>query len=224
MKTNLPEITKAYLGSSAFFTIAGEGAMLAAAHYGVIPEADYLLPVLAGFGIPAVPFGFYLGARVAHLARLPERTRPLFDSRTSVFQILAAWVAPQPKAPPGGWIFDGSGRKMKYKPDPPKEFEFWEQGMESIITEGRLFDFCKIAWRRQQNVDYGSLGANKIFSRDYFTDQARPRFPLPDYKSVMWILMSRHLIINRWGGKSGRLRYPPYSTVEEAKTRWKNSS
>ncbi|MBE7474267.1 MAG: hypothetical protein HS114_34490 [Anaerolineales bacterium] len=224
MKTNLPEITKAYLGSATFFTIAGEGAMLAAVHYGILPEPDYLLPILAGFGIPAIPFGFYLGARVVYLARPPARARPAYPSGgSSLFENLAVWIMPQPKAPPGGWIFGGKpARVIKYKPEAKIEFVFWEEGMVSMITEGRLLEFCRVTWRRQQQVRYGDLSANQIFSRLYFTRDARPRWPLPDYTSVMHILLSRRLIINRWQGKGGEMRYPPYSTVEEAKKRWGN--
>ncbi|MBE7553650.1 MAG: hypothetical protein HS126_21490 [Anaerolineales bacterium] len=218
MKTNLPEISKAYLGSAAFFTIAGEGAMLVAARFGWLHQPDYLLPALAGFSLPALPFGFYLAGRVVHLARPPERAaRPPYQ----IYAHNAAWVAPQPKAPPGGWIFGGKPAKtIKYRPERRQEFIFWEQGMDSMITEFKLFRFCKVAWRRQQQVLYRDLSANQIFSREWYTQEARPRWPLPEYRSVMHILESRYLVINRWSGKGGELLYPPYSTVEEAKLRW----
>jgi hypothetical protein len=227
VKTNLPEITKAYLGAATFFTIASEGLMLAASKYQLFHRPDYLLPVIVGFGLPALPFGFYLAARVAYLARPPGRVRPMYPNQGgNFFSSLASFIAPQPKAPPGGFTFgDGPPAKiLKYKPKADPEFIFWEQGMDSMITEIRLLGFCKIAWRRQQNVLYGKLNSNQVFSREYFTREARPRFPLPDYHSIMHILMSRSLILNRWRGKGGQLHFPAYSTVEEAKARWKLSS
>lgn len=92
--------------------------------------------------------------------------------------------------------------------------------MESQITEDALFAFCRVAWRRQQNVKFGDLAANKIFSRAYFTQEARPKYPLPEYNSILYILVSRNLIINRWSGKGGELHYPAYSTLLEAKKRF----
>lgn len=222
MKTNLPEIMKAYLGSAAFFTIAGEGAMALAYTYDLLRQPHILLPLAVGFGLPALPFGFYLAARVTYLSRPPERasaTRPAYTS----FSHSAAWVAPQPKAPPGLWFFDffkGPTKTVTYRPEPRQEFIFWEAGMASMITEFRLFSFCRIAWRRQQQMEFGNLGSNQIFSRDYYVSEVRPRFPKPDYRSIMHILKSRDLLINRWQGKGGQLRYPPYSTVQEAKLRW----
>lgn len=235
MKTNLTQIAKAYLGSAAFFTIAGEGGMVLVDRYSVLYRSDYLLPVIVGFALPALPFGFYLAGRVASLTRQPERSQagPAVAYYRSIahtvngkpgnlFTNSVAWVVGQKSAPGHTWGLSGEiGRTMKYKePKPEPEFIFWEKGMESLITEVRLFNFCRIVWRRQQQASYGSLPSNQIFSRAYFTQQARPRYSLPDYRSVMYILVSRQLIINRWQGRAGQLLYPPGITVEEARLRW----
>lgn len=223
MKTDLSEIAKAYLGAGVFFTIAGEGGMLFLANYNYIREPDYLLPALAGFSIPALPFGIHLAGRVARLSRPPERSRPAGrEPQHSLAHTVASWLAGQPKAPPGDWGFseDVSQRAIKYRPEPRESFIFFADGMPSMITEERLFEFCRIAWRRQQHVLYGNLKSNRIFSRNFFTRQSRPKFTLPEYLSCMYILARTNLILNRWQGKGGQLRFPPYATVMEAKLRW----
>lgn len=235
MKTDLTQITKAYIGSATFFTIFAEGVAAIARR-----QDSYLIdPITAaivGFSVPALPFGWYLFNRVTHLTRPPSRSQagpaiayarsiPLnANGQTSnLFASTAAWVVGAVKSPGHTWGFenDEHGRTMRYKePKREAEFIFWEKGMDSLITEVRLRGFCQVAWRRQQSAGYGNLASNQVFSRTYFTRQARPRWPLPDYRSIIHILVSRQLIVNRWQGRGGELQYPPGITTSEAKGRW----
>lgn len=214
--THLWRIAKAYLGSATFFTIAGEGAMLIADRYGLVHRADYLLPVIGAFSIPALPFGIHLAARVVQLTRPPTKG-PRFAPQGAF-----GWVVKSPKAIIHSWGLEDTEQPTKtiaIGREPSRvEFVFFEPGMRSQISESRLYQFCKIAWRRQQQVHFGSLASNRVMSREYFTKDARPRFPMPDYQSVVYILDSRSLIINRH--KGGELFYPPGITVEEAIKRW----
>lgn len=216
--TNLWRIAKAYLGSATFFTIAGEGVMFIADRYGFVTEADYLLPAIGAFSIPALPFGIHLAARVAQLTRPPQKG-PRF-APAGVF----GWVVKPPKAIIHSWGLEDTEQPTKTVTigrEPSRvEFVFYEDGMRSQISESRLYQFCKIAWRRQQAVHFGSLASNRVLSREHFTKEARPRFPMPDYQSCVHILDSRALIINRY--KGGELFYPPGITVEEAINRWQD--
>lgn len=221
MQTNLGQIAKAYLGSAAFFTITGEGLMFIAHHRGWIDQPDYLLPVVGAFSIPALPFGIHLAARVIHLTRPPQRG-PRYFGPPAVLASLVPWLAPQPRAPHGtAWGLEDptfASQKMKYKEPSRTEFVFYGPGMASQITYSRLFSFCAAAWRRQQQVYYGNLASNKVFSREHFTKQARPRWPKPDYYSCLLILERTNLIINRH--KGGELLHTPAVTAEEAMKRW----
>lgn len=235
MKTDLTQITKAYIGSATFFTIFTEGVGAIARRQDIF-SFDPITAALVGFSLPALPFGFYLFNRVAHLTRTPDRLQagpaaayarsiPLSSNGKTgnLFASTAAWVVSPVKAIGHSWGFDdnGGGKTIRYKePKAEPEFVFWEKGMDSLITEIRLRGFCQIAWRRQQSAGYGNLASNQIFSRAYFTRQARPRWPLPDYRSIIHILVSRQLIVNRWQGRGGELQYPPGITVGEAKDRW----
>lgn len=234
MKTDLGQIAKAYLGSAAFFTIATEGIGAFVARQGGY-SFDPVSAALLGFSVPALPFGWYLAGRVAHLTRPPQKMQPVqvaafarsiplnHNGKTgNIFSNSVAWVVGQRSAPGQTWGFeDKPGRVIKYKePKPEPEFIFWEQGMESLITEVRLLNFCRLAWRRQQQVSFGDLASNQIFSREYFTRTCRPRWPKPDYRSIIHILVSRQLIVNRWQGRGGELQYPPGISAEEARRRW----
>lgn len=235
MKTDLTQITKAYIGSATFFTIFTEGIGVIARRNDAF-SLDPITAAILGFSVPALPFGFYLFNRVTHLTRPPQRSMPgpvvayarsiplSANGQTSnLFASTAAWVVGSVKSPGHTWGFDNDGqaRTIKYKePKAEPEFVFWEKGMDSLITEVRLRNFCQVAWRRQQMAGYGNLASNQIFSRNYFTRQARPRWPLPDYRSVLHILMSRQLIVNRWQGRGGELQYPPGISTEEARRRW----
>lgn len=234
MKTDLTQIAKAYIGSAAFFTIATEGISAFLSRqggYGLDPIGAALL----GFSVPALPFGFYLFNRVAYLTRTPTKLQPgpgMAYARSiplssggktgNLFASSVAWVVGQKSAPGHSWGLDGEpGWTMKYKePEPEPEFIFWEKGMESLITEVRLLNFCRVAWRRQQRVAFGDLASNQVFSRQYFTRDCRPRYPKPDYRSIIHILVSRQLIVNRWQGRGGELQYPPHISVSEARERW----
>lgn len=225
MQTNLTQIAKAYFGSAAFFAVAGEGFMFIADTYRLTARPDYLLPAVLSFSIPALPFGYYLAGRVAQLARPPQKAGPRYPQPTSnVFASGVAWVVGQLKPMPNQtWGLEDtsqSTRAIPYREPSRTEFVFYEQGMRSQIIESRLYAFCKTAYRRQQHVLYGSLAANRVFSRDYFTKQARPRFPIPDYQSCIHILDSRGLIVNRY--KGGELMYTPGITVEVARRRWQS--
>lgn len=235
MKTDLGQIAKAYLGSAAFFTIATEGIGAFIARQGSY-SFDPISAALLGFSVPALPFGWYLAGRVAHLTRPPQKMQPVqvaafarsipysqSGKPGNLFASSAAWVANLKPLPGQAWgIGDGEAtRTIKYKEQKPEpEFIFWENGMESLITEVRLLNFCRLAWRRQQQVSFGNLASNQIFSREYFTRICRPRWPKPDYRSVIHILVSRQLIVNRWQGRGGELQYPAHISVEEAKKRW----
>jgi hypothetical protein len=223
MQTNLTAIAKAYFGSAAFFTIAGEGLMYLSARAHWLNNPDYLLPVIGSFSVPALPFGFYLAARVARLTQPPARPGPRWPMATSTLASLAPWFVP-PQTPRGtAWGLEHpeelTGKPIRYPREPNRvEFVFYEPGMRSQISESRLYDFCKIAWRRQQQVHFGGLASNRVMSREYFTKEARPRFPMPAYQSCIYILDTRRLIINRY--KGGELFYTPGITVEEAMKRW----
>lgn len=226
--TNLTQIIKTYLGSSALFAIFGEGSMLYLDNYQGI-QGDYFLPLLAAATLPALPPAIGLATRLGQLTE-PSRptrnygsrrriavnggTRELFmnavDTVESIFFSPAA-----------------STRKVKYKPKPLREFLF--DGIVlggSIgtvdIPEGQLKEFCRKVFHRQVVALHGSgrIRANQIFSRNYFTKQARPSTPAPEYQAMMYILVSRNLVLNRRQGAGGRLRFTPYVTVEEAKGRW----
>lgn len=233
MQTNLTQIAKAYFGSAAFFAIAGEGAMFIAETYRYTARPDYLLPAVVAFSLPALPFGYYLAGRVAQLARPPQKVGPRYPQATSsVFASAATWIVastghftgqikPMPNQTWGLQDTSQATRDIPYKEPTRTEFVFYEPGMRSQIIESRLYAFCKTAYRRQQHVLYGGLAANRVFSRDYFTKQARPRFPIPDYQSCIHILDSRGLIVNRY--KGGELVYTPGITVETARRRWDTS-
>lgn len=240
MRTDLGQIAKAYLGSAAFFTIATEGIGAFIARQGGY-SFDPVSAALLGFSVPALPFGWYLAGRVAYLSRPPQKMQPVqvaaysrsipltHNGRTgNIFSNSVAWVVGQTlrqaqDAAPGQTLGfeDKPGRVMKYKePKPEEPFIFWEQGMKSLITDVRLLNFCRIVWRRQQQVSFGDLASNRIFSREYFRQDCRPRWPRNDYESILHILESRQLVLNRWQGRGGELQYPPHITTEEARRRW----
>jgi hypothetical protein len=226
MQTNLWQISKAYLGSSLFFSIAGEGLVYLAERRQWIDQGDYISPIVIAFSLPAIRSGFQLAGRVARLTAPPPRPGPrsLYPP-PNLLTSAAAWLFSQPVNPTGyrwGWE-DKPGpeaKKIGYREPNRQEFVFSEEGMLGEITESRLHTFCQIAWRRQQQVYYGNLASNRIFSREYFTKEARPRYPLPTYKSCIHILLSRALMTNRY--KGGELIYPAGITVDEAKRRWRS--
>lgn len=187
--------------------------MFVASTYRLIAHPDYLSPAILSFSIPALPFGFYLAGRVAQLTRPPQKagirvwgsgSNQTLNPQPSTLFSTAAWLVGQIKPMPNQtWGLQDTNqptRTIPYREPSRTEFVFYEEGMRSQIIESRLYAFCKTAYRRQQHVLYGSLAANKVFSRDYFTKQARPRFPIPDYQSCIHILDSRGLVINRYKG------------------------
>lgn len=168
MNTNLTQITKAYIGSSAFLVIAGEGAIWFLDRYHWVREPDYLLPVAAAIAIPAGYLGLQLMARGMRLSQPPAKRGPVY-SQPSVFASAVGWVVGNGRGISHTWGLEDTAQPMtsiKLPKEPRRdEFRFFEKGMTSEITETMFYQFCVTAWRRQQQVYYGNLAANRIFSR-----------------------------------------------------------
>lgn len=222
MKTNLRHIATAYVGSATAFAIAGEGATWLGQHWHWLDRPSYLVAPVLALTLPAFAAGFHLAGRLVKLTEKPTHPAQYYQyGRTATLASSAVWSIGG-KAPDHTWGAEHpeeASRTIRLGKAPDRfEFVFWEEGMQSQISESRLYDFLKIAWRRQQHVHFGNLRSNQILSRAYFTKQARPRYPLPDYWSIKHILASRRLILN--GYKGGELFYPPGITLDEAKRRW----
>lgn len=206
-KTNLVHVSQAWLGSGVLLTITGF-----IIHYAYM--GHLIWPLAVGFGLPSLAGGIGLAVRLGELTGASNSGRPATGRRGITFssgghtkEIMLSLVP---------WHIN----HLEQDPTPPKPFEFWESEMTAVIPDNQLLTFCRTAWRRQQQTRFGNLAANQVFSRLYFTGQARPRYSPADYKNIMHILLSRNLIRGRWQGKGGELRYTPTITVAEAQRRW----
>jgi hypothetical protein len=207
-KLKLSETLKTYVGS---------GVLLTATGYVVVAGLNGVAwPWLVGFGVPSLAGGWGLAIRLYQLTAPDDgrtvrggRAIPLHANGRDEGNIFMSSVKS---------IF-GTHEVARTRPIIPTR-DFWERGMESAIPEDMFFLFCKTAWRRQRNAEIGNAPMNVIFSRNYFTKEARPRYTKSDYESILWILSTRNLIYDRVQGKGGRLRYPPCTTLEQARLMW----
>ena len=185
-------------------------------------------PLVVGFGIPSGLIGLRLALGLLELSSYRRR-----NSRNDFLQQQYSRSIPVNANGRQGnlflhvvpSIFDSKPRSaMPVQHDTHNEFMFYDANMSSVIYESQLFEFVKVAWRRQQRYAFGDLSANQIFSRRHFT-QVYPRIAPVDYEAMMYILMSRALIAGgRWQGKGGKLRFTPRITVDLAKSRWNHAT
>lgn len=113
-------------------------------------------------------------------------------------------------------------RIIKYRE--PRQIEyFWDvplpnREVDIRVYESRLLVLCEVAYRRQRS---DLLPEHRYpFSRNFFTKQLRPRYPMPLYAACLTILADCDLLDGRSQGASGGLRYRPTRTVALAKHRF----
>lgn len=111
----------------------------------------------------------------------------------------------------------------------PSEFVFDHEFLPTRLPETRLHKFLDIARRRQNAAIHGTgiqfrrVKINWVLSRKWFTESARPRWPVSDYDACMIVLGLCDMIAGKPGqGNSGHLmgNEGPSKMVDDAVNRW----
>lgn len=214
---NIKNELKGFVLDSLYLSVALEIATMAASPLFGIDEPDYLWPVRAGVGL--IAFGRFYNY---HLQKKPSVT---FGQTQARRRVLINGKETLLSSVPLNWWGNGKReepRVIKYRE--PKRFEHhWDVALPSReatirVYEPRLLNLCETAYRRERS----GIPANERhpLSRNYFTRQHRPRFPLPLYSACLLVLDVCDLLDGRSQGASGRLRFRPRSSVELAKERF----
>jgi hypothetical protein len=178
---------------------------------------DHAWPFVIGTGL--VAFGRYCNY---HLQKTPTISFGQTESRRRV--LISGKPAFLSAVPLIGRLQSTPRETQVIKYRPLAKIErFWDVTLtnrEAVIRvyEPRLLNLCETAYRRERS----GIASNERypFSRNYFTKQHRPRFPLPLYAACLTILNVCDLLDGRSRGASGRLRYRPVPTVELVKDRF----
>ena len=91
--------------------------------------------------------------------------------------------------------------------DLPDTFDVWVDGVSHTFTKPELETFLYSAWNRQRAGKPG-------LSRKYWLREHRPRFSRVEYEATMALVTSTEgLVLNRDGGRSGKLSLPPQMAI-----------